>query len=96
MTQAIWKFGPIAGAPVKIVGKPISVGEQHGEFYVWTIVDPTWKDLPNTKESDELVEWHTVKLVPTGWDFEGTYIGTIHTKASDNNPYVFHLIEVEP
>lgn len=94
--KAIWKFGPFFGGErFKVMGRPVSVGIQNADFYVWCEVDPTWKDLPNTKESDARIDWHTLYFVGTGMSYVGKYIGTIHTQASDGVPYVFHCIEVD-
>jgi len=96
MANAIWKFGPFfGGSPQKVMGRPISVGMQNADFYVWCEVDPSWKNFPNTNEASFQVEWHTVKFVATGMEYEGKYIGTIHEKSSDGYNYVWHCIEVK-
>ena len=34
--KAIWKFGPISrGETKKVMGRPVNVGIQSGNFYVW-------------------------------------------------------------
>ena len=93
--KAIWKFGPISrGETKKVMGRPVNVGIQSGNFYVWCEVDPSWRDLPNTKEADANVEWHSVRFVATGFEYEGNYIGTIH-ETTDGYNFVWHCIEVE-
>lgn len=94
--KAIWKFGPfLPGESLKVLGRPVSFGVQHGDPYVWCEVDPSWRDLPNTKESDALVGWKTLRFVGTGMSWYGTYLGTVHTTASDGHPHVWHCIEIE-
>jgi len=78
----IHKFGPFFGATrITVKGRPVSVDHQHYEPYVWCEVDPN-KD-----------EEHTLYFVATGMEYTGKYIGTVHIKASDDTPYVFHCIE---
>ena len=94
--KSIWKHGPFFGAQrMKVMGRLVSVGIQNGDLYVWTEVDPEWALLPNTKETDEQVEWHTVMFVGTGMEYDGKYVGTVHTVDSGGYSFVFPCIEVE-
>ena len=94
--KAIWKHGPFFGAQrMKVMGRPVSVGVQDGDLFVWTEVDRDWAFLPNTKEADAQVEWHTLMFVATGMDYDGKYIETVHAASSDGYSYVWHCIEVE-
>lgn len=95
MTKAIWKFGPISGAPVKVMGRPIAArwqGNQEHGLYVWCEVDPSWSSLT---DDDSQVEWHKVKFVATGMEYEGRYIDTVFEESTDGFQYVWHCIEVE-
>ena len=92
--KAIWKHGPFSGAQrMKVMGRPVSVGTQYGDLFVWTEVDPDWYLLPNTEEADAQVEWHTLMFVATGVEYDGKYIGTVHTTVVSGS-YVYHCIEV--
>jgi len=96
MAKAIWKFGPSEdGESLKVLGRPVSFGVQHGDLYVWCEVDASWHDLPNTKKSDALVDWKTLLFVGTNMSWNGTYLGTVHATPSDGYPHVWHGIEVE-
>jgi len=93
--RAIWKHGPFFGAQrMKVMGRPVHVGMQNGDLFVWTEVDPEWAILPNTEEADAQVEWHTLMFVGTGMEYDGKYIGTVH-KTIVSGSYVWHCIEVE-
>ena len=94
-TKAIWKFGPISGHPVKVMGRPVAVNwqdnGQHG-LYVWCEVDPEWANL---KEDSDQVEWHWLRFVATGMEFEGRYVGTVFQTDTSGFQYVWHCIEVD-
>ena len=93
--KAIWKHGPFfVGQKMKLMGRPVSVGVQNGDLFVWTEVDPEWALLPNTEEADTQVEWHTLMFVGTGMKYDGKYIGTVHQRV-EGDSYVWHCIEVE-
>ena len=59
------------------MGRPVAVNwqdnGQHG-LYVWCEVDPEWANL---KEDSDQVEWHWLRFVATGMEFEGKYVGTV-------------------
>ncbi|CAB4131684.1 hypothetical protein UFOVP132_209 [uncultured Caudovirales phage] len=96
--KAIWKFGPLhVGQPMKVMGRPIHLNISDGNnMHVWCEVDPAWRDLPNTKEGESEVEWHTVVLVPTGEPYEGKYLFSTYVTYYDRGmKYYYHLIEVE-
>lgn len=96
MKKVIWKFGPFwPGEVKKVMGRPINVGIQNANLFVWCEVNPEWAGYENTKENDEQIEWRNLLFTGTGVDYEGEYIGTVHTVASDGYPYVFHCIEVK-
>lgn len=84
MADVIHKYGPFLRDPVEYEGRPIHVGiHVDGEIYIWCrkpVVGP-----------DDYTPKGRAKLVMTGEEYTGIYIGTVINRTG----FVYHAIAIE-
>ena len=81
INMAVWKFelSPTGLLYMPAISKPLHVGEQDDNIYLWALVDPT---TPNVK-------WDFT-IIGTGWTFNPPnypFVGTVQM----SNGLVFHV-----
>ena len=80
MADVIYKYGPIdPNDYLTVRGKPVHVGLQNGQIFVWCI---NIADYPDNER--------VVRLIATGEVYVGPYIGTVVMLSG----LVWHLVEI--
>jgi hypothetical protein len=77
--KKIYQYGPLTSREkTEVSGKPIFVGTQEGEIYVWA-----------EHYTDRVIEDSYYILVGTGWDYDSEYFGSAII-----DELVWHVIKV--